>query len=114
MQKILIVDLALFLIPEYAVYTATDSRSALILYQEIQPDICILDIKMPHFVSDRDELEGLALANRIYDSGKHNIPFIMVSKYSMPENPVKKMQYTYMQKPIKIGLLKNVLHELIN
>jgi DNA-binding response OmpR family regulator len=84
----------------YEVIQAADGQQALELFETTPPDICVLDIMMPH-------KDGYTLAEDIRkkDSG---IPIIFLSAKSLPEDVIRGFKSggnDYLRKPFNMGEL---------
>jgi AmiR/NasT family two-component response regulator len=79
---------------------ASDGVIAVELVRKLQPDLVVLDVKMPN-------LDGLAAARAINaDPKKPRVPIVMVTAYSQPElvnEAVALGVFAYLVKPIKEG-----------
>lgn len=76
---------------------ATDGQVAVDLADRLQPDLIVMDIKMPN-------LDGLGAVKLINATGKKRIPVVMVTAYSQPElveQAVELGVFAYLVKPIK-------------
>ena len=79
---------------------ASDGKMAVELAEKLQPDLIVMDIKMPN-------LDGLGAVRQINaDDKKRRIPVVMVTAYSQPElveQAVELGVFAYLVKPIKEG-----------
>lgn len=78
---------------------ATDGQRAVELAAKLQPDLIVMDIKMPN-------LDGLGAVKQINSGGSPRIPVVMVTAYSQPElveQAVELGVFAYLVKPIKEG-----------
>ncbi len=85
------------------VATATNGRAALELAQTAEPDLVILDIKMP-------EMDGLEAARHIMQ--KHPVPIVMLTAYSqreLVEQAKGAAVFGYLVKPVKEESLEMTL-----
>ncbi|MEB3222474.1 MAG: response regulator [Candidatus Sericytochromatia bacterium] len=76
---------------------ATDGRVAIELAARLQPDLIVMDLKMPN-------LDGLGAVREINAPGKRRTPVVMVTAYSDPdlvEQAVELGVFAYLVKPIK-------------
>lgn len=74
---------------------ASDGKAAIELAQKLEPDLIVMDIKMPG-------MDGLEAIARIND--KRRIPTIMLTAYSQPELVEKAVElgvFAFLVKPIK-------------
>ena len=109
MKKILIIDDDIascrtmqlhFLSQDYAVEMAHNVEDGLAVADKIQPDVIILDIKMP----GRSGLEGLP----DFKSNLPDTPIIMITAFHDMDSTIKAMQLganEYIHKPINIDEL---------
>lgn len=84
----------------YEVLSATNGRDALEIYENEQPDICVLDIMMPL-------MDGYMLAEDIRKSNP-GIPILFLSAKSMTEDVIKGFESggnDYLKKPFNMGEL---------
>jgi DNA-binding response OmpR family regulator len=76
---------------------AKDGKEALKIFADTQPDICILDVMMPH-------MDGFTLAENIID--KHpDTPFIFLTAKSFKEDKIKGLRLgadDYVVKPFEV------------
>jgi response regulator NasT len=78
---------------------ASDGKIAVELAEKLQPDLIVMDIKMPN-------LDGLGAVKQINHAAKNRIPVVMVTAYSQPElveQAVELGVFAYLVKPIKEG-----------
>lgn len=118
MKKILIIDddiascrtLQLhFLSQDYAVEMAHNVDDGLTTAAELQPDIIILDIKMP----GRSGLEGLP----DFKSNHPDTPIIMITAFHDMDSTIEAMQLgasEYIHKPIDIDELDDAVNNALN
>jgi AmiR/NasT family two-component response regulator len=79
---------------------ASDGRIAVELAEKLQPDLIVMDVKMPNL----DGLGAVKLINQ--NTKKLRIPVVMVTAYSQPElveQAVELGVFAYLVKPIKEG-----------
>ncbi|HEY9722028.1 MAG TPA: response regulator [Oscillatoriaceae cyanobacterium] len=84
---------------------ASDGEQAVDLAGKLQPDLIVMDIKMPN-------LDGLGAVRRINQAGKARVPVVMITAYSQPElveQAVELGVFAYLVKPIKEGDLMPTL-----
>ena len=118
MNKILIIDddvascrtLQLhFLTQDFAVELAHNVEDGLVIAQSMQPDIIILDIKMP----GRSGLEGLPDFKGLLP----NTPIIMITAFHDMDSTIEAMQLgacEYIHKPIDIDELDDAVNNALN
>ncbi len=118
MKKILIIDddvascrtLQLhFLSQDYASEMAHDVDSGLVTAKNMQPDVIILDIKMP----GRSGLEGLPEFKKILP----DTPIIMITAFHDMDSTIEAMQLgatEYIHKPIDIDELDDAVNNALN
>jgi len=83
-----------------------DGRSALEMVQQDEPDVMILDLKMPG-------IDGLEVLRRVKQS-RPRIEVIVLTGHGSEEDREKCMQlgaFAYLQKPVDIDLLSKTLKE---
>ena len=86
---------------DYEVFTANDGESALAIVKEKQPNIILLDIKMPG-------LSGITVLQKIKDIDK-KIKVIMMTAVKDEEMVKLAMEYgasDYITKPFNLGYLE--------
>ncbi|MBN1621014.1 MAG: sigma-54-dependent Fis family transcriptional regulator [Endomicrobiales bacterium] len=117
MAKILIVDdepgmrqvISKVLMPHgYKVILAEDGKQGLDLFQEQNPDLVLLDIRLP----DMDGLEILANIRKM----KSDIPVIMLSGFGDVETAVELVRqgaYDYISKPFKVNRLTDLVKQAL-
>ncbi len=103
MKKILVVDdqrtvcysLERFLQSEdYEVYTVQSGEEALVILDNLRPDLVIMDVRMPG-------MDGIEVLRKIKDS-QPNIQVIMMTAYSTTEKAIQAIKlgaYDYITKP---------------
>lgn len=76
---------------------ASDGRAAIELASKLEPDLIVMDIKMP-------VMDGLEAIRQINEQGPRRIPAIMLTAYSQPELVEKAVElgvFAFLVKPIK-------------
>ncbi|MCX7919196.1 MAG: response regulator [bacterium] len=117
-HRILIVDddkdilqiIKLTLRDQYEVITATDGFSGLQKAQAVEPDLFILDIRMP-------KVDGHQLIDAIHHSPKfYNVPIIVITAHADPEDEYYAMQQgvsAYIPKPFEMPDLVKKINEVL-
>jgi two-component system, OmpR family, response regulator len=91
----------------YEVETAGDGREALEKALRTDPDVMLLDIKLPL-------ISGTEVLTRLREAGKKT-PVIIITAYATVKNAVdctKMGAVAYLQKPFSINKVRSVLKEL--
>jgi AmiR/NasT family two-component response regulator len=86
---------------------ARDGLEAVSLARETEPDIAILDVKMPN-------LDGIEAARRIY--AERPIPIVMLTAYSDPplvERAIAAGVFGYLVKPFRDGDVLPAVHAAV-
>jgi len=81
----------------FKVTWAKDGKEALRLFSDANPDICVLDVMMPH-------MDGFTLAENIIESHPET-PFIFLTAKSMKEDKIKGLRLgadDYVVKPFEV------------
>lgn len=81
----------------FRVTWAKDGKEALKIFSDAKPDICVLDVMMPH-------MDGFTLAENIIDNYPET-PFIFLTAKSMKEDKIKGLQLgadDYVVKPFEV------------
>ena len=65
---------------DFLLFKATDSARAQSLFKKVQPDCCIIDLNLPHFLAEADCYEGLTLATLLNRLKKKPTNFILISR----------------------------------
>jgi AmiR/NasT family two-component response regulator len=76
---------------------ARDGLEAVALARELQPDLAVLDMRMP-------ELDGIEAARRIY--AERPLPIVMITAYSdrpLVERAIAAGIFAYLTKPFRAG-----------
>jgi DNA-binding NtrC family response regulator len=93
----------------YRVLTAHDGKTALQLAKTEQPDVILLDIRMPVM----DGIETLGEIKRM----EEEMPVIIFTGYGTIETARKAMKlgaYDYVTKPVDLFLLKSLVKEILD
>ncbi len=94
---------------DYAVSMATDGQQAVMLYEQSQPDICVLDVMLP-------KKDGYSLARDIR-SKNPKVPIIFVTAKTQTEDLVKGFDSggnDYIRKPFSMEELIVRITNLLN
>lgn len=117
-HRILIVDddkdilqiIKLALSDKYEVVTALDGFSGLQKAQAVEPDMMLLDIRMP-------KVDGHQLIDAIHHSPKlHNVPVVVITAHADPEDEFYAMQQgvsAYIAKPFEMLELVKKIDEVL-
>jgi len=114
--RVLVVDdelgpresLRMLLKPSYAIQTAENGRSALDLLRRFQPDVVIMDIKMP-------EMDGLELLRHVKRADP-SIEVVMITAYASLEtvrHALTHGAFEYLIKPFSRQDLEDVVHRAL-
>ncbi len=94
----------------YQVFEATDGLKAIEMFEEVQPDVVLLDAMMPN-------LDGFSAAERILDiPGAEDVPIVMVTALNDDasiERAFKIGATDYITKPVILSVLRHRLNRLI-
>src|SRR5206468_3532526 len=94
----------------YQIYEAEDGETALALFDEIQPDIVLLDALMPG-------IDGFEVSARLYSRGRGNRPLVLMITALSDEQSVDKAfeagAADYVTKPIHWPVLRQRLRRLV-
>lgn len=93
----------------FEMFLATDGREGLKRYQELNPDLIVLDIMMP-------EMDGISLAKQIRRNDKRT-PIIFLTARSQTMDVVKGFESggnDYLKKPFSMDELIVRIQELLN
>jgi CheY-like chemotaxis protein len=90
----------------YRIFTVADGPQALQIFNDINPNLLILDYWLP-------TIQGIELYDRLCNAqGLGQIPTILLS-VNAPLQEIKKRQMTYMKKPFDVGKLLQTIDTLI-
>lgn len=91
----------------FEVQTAEDGRQALALIESYEPDILLLDIRLPH-------VDGLQILNEIKESGIEITSIVSSGQGDIPDvvKAIKLGAYDYLRKPVDLTRLKLTLHNV--
>jgi PAS domain S-box-containing protein len=114
--RVLVVDdelgpresLRMLLKPSYAIQTAENGRTALDLLRRFQPDVVIMDIKMP-------EMDGLELLRHVKRADP-SIEVVMITAYASLEtvrHALTHGAFEYLIKPFSRQDLEDVVHRAL-
>ena len=114
--RVLVVDdelgpresLRMLLKPSYAIQTAENGRTALDLLRRFQPDVVIMDIKMP-------EMDGLELLRHVKRADP-SIEVVMITAYASLEtvrHALTHGAFEYLIKPFSRQDLEEVVHRAL-
>ncbi|MDN4522969.1 response regulator [Fictibacillus fluitans] len=89
--------------------TATDGLSAIHLFEEHHPDIIFTDIRMPKY-------NGLTLIEKILSISPETICIVFsgFNEYEYVKQAIKLGVVDYLEKPITIPMIKDVLEKIID
>ena len=91
-------------------YVANNAEEALLLYQQVTPNLVLLDVMMP-------DIDGLTLLRWLREhSEQDDIPIHIISAKSMPDDHKAAMQAGangFLAKPFTLDELRDVLVEYI-
>jgi len=109
-EKSNIIALTHILREEYSVFVTRDSRDAIKMAEEHDPDIIILDILMP-------EMDGYEVITALKKSKKaRNIPVVFISGLGSPEAIEKGMSLgaaDYIPKPFESSTVRSKMRKLL-
>jgi len=77
------------------IYKAPDSHVAQMVFREIQPDCCIIDLHLPKHISEDENYEGLALASNLNKQKLTGTRFILISR-----KPLERIKHVLPQRMI--------------
>ncbi|MFV9510381.1 response regulator [Tepidibacillus sp. LV47] len=92
----------------YQTYQAANGKEALLIVQQVSPDIVLLDMKIPG-------MDGLEILKRIKKINR-DIKVIMMTAYGeldMINEATKLGAITYITKPFDIDLIRSIVKEQI-
>lgn len=87
---------------------AKDGKEALKIFPETNPDICVLDVMMPH-------MDGFTLAENIIENHPET-PFIFLTAKSLKEDKIKGLRLgadDYVVKPFEVEELILRIHNIL-
>jgi len=93
----------------FTMFHATDGKEGFRRYQELQPDLIVLDIMMP-------EMDGISLAREIRKNDRHT-PIIFLTSKSQTQDVVKGFESggnDYLKKPFSMDELIVRIRELLS
>lgn len=107
-MKILIIDddksslllYSAFFRKEHQVYIGDDSRIAMMMFKEIQPDVVLLNSCMPH-------ISGFEIAKEIRAIG--NCKIVMMSASILEKETYNEYCDNFFPKPSPLGLIKEMV-----
>ncbi len=109
-------DLAFLLDGAYQIVTVSESKESIELLEKQEFDLVILDLKMPCFLAEEDEMEGIELLRMIRQKWGAQIPVIILSKMDTQQNRRKCEDLKadeFLAKPPEIDILKKKIDELL-
>jgi len=116
-DKIYLEDLAFLLSDQYDITTASDSRRGIELLNKTKFDCVVLDLDMPAYYADEDDMEGMEVLKKIREKwNKRNMPVIIVSKMDTEEIQVLCSNLgadDFIKKPLSINKLKESINNKI-
>ncbi|MFC1585893.1 response regulator [Fibrobacterota bacterium] len=110
MAKILIIDderlirenlKKLLALEDHEIYTASDGKEGVSQYDEVKPQVVLLDIKMPN-------MDGIEALKKIKEN-RHKAEVIMITGHGGVESAIQALQsgaFGYIQKPIDFDALE--------
>jgi len=105
----LLTDLVIFLSSDYLVFTAGNSREALHLFEKNQPDCCVIDVNLPHYLNEYNEHEGLVLAKELFERRTNKPAIIFISQTPFPKGTATVPDYKFFRKPFKVSDLLDTI-----
>lgn len=120
MKKIILVDddfvfrsdMVTLLPAQFSKSQAQGSPQALRLFKKGKPDLCLIDVRMPAFLNEDENLEGLYLAKEIEKLSKGKTPIILMSSFDLPHIPFELAFHTFLKKPFLISTLRNHIEHI--
>ena len=97
-------------------WASGSERAMQLLRDETLPDVIILDLGMPAYLSDNDQREGLALLDSIKSGVAPDVPVVVVTsapRDAMESACLAKGAHAYLQKPVDIGELIRELYSAV-
>ncbi len=110
-------DMMVLMPPEIALVWAPDSRSAIeFLFGEERPDVVILDLDLPPYLSEDAESEGLCLLDLMRSKIAVRVPVVVLSR--LPKDALEKTCIehgadAYLEKPCSVPDLVRLLKNLV-
>lgn len=91
----------------FEVQTADDGDQALTLIESYEPDILLLDLRLPH-------VDGLQILNEIKKRGIEITSIVASGEGDIPDvvKAIKLGAYDYLRKPVDLARLKLMLHNV--
>jgi CheY-like chemotaxis protein len=100
-SNIIVLETALKQAKYTSISSTTDSRKAASLYQQLKPDLVLLDLRMPYF-------DGFAVIEQIKQIEKTSYaPILVLTAESDPSVRLKALQAgarDFLSKPLDLGL----------
>ena len=90
----------------YRVFSAADGQEALNLFEDVNPDVIITDLRMPD-----SDIDGMELLKSVTGANPHT-QVILVTAYPNAEDTVQAADvgaFFYLPKPISIGILRETV-----
>ncbi|TFG97710.1 MAG: response regulator [Calditrichales bacterium] len=102
-------DIVMFLTRLFRVYTAGNSYEARKVYQKVHPDCCVIDINLPHQLSEEDAMEGLVLAGDLEKQSKVKPNIIFISRDPLPVRNNITNKFPFIRKPFQVHQLLDTI-----
>ena len=113
-------DLKFLLNNSFQFFVASESRKGIELFEKENFDLVILDLAMPAFFAEEDEMEGVEVLRIMKSKWEANkkmmIPVIILSRMATPEN--KRLCFelqakAFFSKPPRVQDLRKKIDELL-
>ena len=108
-DKELLLDLTLMIKDQEHCLQAQDSQQALRLFKKHPAEVCLIDIQLPPFLNEDQNLEGIYLAKEIMRESDHHTHIIFMSQYDFPKINNLPFPYHFLKKPFHVNQLLEII-----
>ena len=80
-------------------------------HSSVAADICLVDVQLPAFLNENENLEGIYLARELFNASSGRTHIIFMSRHEFPETGDLPFTYHFLKKPFHISELTDILEK---
>ena len=91
------------------VVTASTGRQGIVVFQEAQPDVVLVDVRLP-------DMTGLDVFRKLHELDAR-VPIVIMTAYSRTDNAIEAMRsgaFEYLLKPLDLNRLRDIVQRAID